>query len=1099
MKKTSITKVTRPKLSGISPRKRLFKVLDSGREKPVIWVSGPAGSGKTTLVANYLDERKLPCLWYQVDAGDADIATFIYYLGQATQKAAPRYRKPLPLLTPEYLPGLPVFTQRFFEQLYARLKPPFAIVFDNYQEAPEQSPLHELVNIGLSLIPEGIQVFVLSRADPPSAIMRLSANSMMHAVGWDELRFTPEEAKGLVRLKVKQKLTQAAIEELYGKTDGWAAGLVLLLEGAGMPTLGPKAAGSGLQPEVFNYFAGEVLSKLDSETRDFLLMTSFLPTMTERMAEKMTDQDHAGRTLAGLNRNHFFTEKHQTTEPSYQYHALFREFLLMRLKESLNPEGLLRVQNRAAAILEEAGQVEDAAAIYGEAQNWEKYIPLILGHAQALVMQGRSATLSGWLAAVPKEIQETIPWLQYWTGACMLAINPVESQNYFEHAFEGFKKSDDLPGQFLAWSGIADSIFFAGYDYALLDPWFDVFDELLQRHPNFPSQEIEVLVSNSLFGALLYRRPEQAKLAFWEQRLNGLLPTVVDDRLRISLGSFLLNYYMWIGDAAKASQLMDTLRSAVRAHDVSPLAVLLLNNIEAVYCWHTAADFEGCHEIVAQGLKTAELTGVHLCDNLLLSQGCYGALSSGDLPAATDLLGRMKTMLGSARRFDVSHYHFLARWEAVFRDDLAGALEHAQASLSLTESIGIPFPQALSHIALAQVFIIQRNYPEASPHIVSARHINQYIKSKFLEVMCLLLEAWLALEQDDEMECRSSLQAAFTLWKKQGFLNFPWWMPRIMACLCAKALEAGIEVEFVKGIIRKRGLLPPDIAAESNPQSAIRNLQLDNWPWPLKVRMLGRFELVKDGEPIKFTGKVQQKPLALLKALVAFGGKDVPEEQLTDALWPDADGDLAHRSFEMAVHRLRKLIGNDKVIQLQERRLSLDTDLCWVDVWAFDKAAESSPDKDIRGQAASGVRSEEVHNDKSAIRDPQSEINPEIIEKSLSLYKGHFLPSDTAHAWVLSYRERLRSKLSRLIVKLGTSLEQARQWENAAEVFRKGLEADGHAEEYYQHLMVCHQQLGQRAEAISVYNRCRSFLSTTLGIAPSSRTEDLYQAIKNDQ
>ncbi len=139
---------------------------------------------------------------------DADLATFFYYLGRAAQKAAPRYRKPLPPLTPEYLPGIATFTQRFFENIYARLKPPFAIVFDNYQETPEQSPLHDIMNIGLSLIPEGTRVFLLSRNDPPPAFMRLHANSAMHVVGWNELRFTREEAKGMVRLKTNQKLTE---------------------------------------------------------------------------------------------------------------------------------------------------------------------------------------------------------------------------------------------------------------------------------------------------------------------------------------------------------------------------------------------------------------------------------------------------------------------------------------------------------------------------------------------------------------------------------------------------------------------------------------------------------------------------------------------------------------------------------------------------------------------------------------------------------------------------------------------------------------------------------------------------------------------------
>ncbi len=39
-------------------------MLDKGRSVPVTWVSDPGGSGKTTLVASWLDARKLPCLWY---------------------------------------------------------------------------------------------------------------------------------------------------------------------------------------------------------------------------------------------------------------------------------------------------------------------------------------------------------------------------------------------------------------------------------------------------------------------------------------------------------------------------------------------------------------------------------------------------------------------------------------------------------------------------------------------------------------------------------------------------------------------------------------------------------------------------------------------------------------------------------------------------------------------------------------------------------------------------------------------------------------------------------------------------------------------------
>ena len=127
MKKVAIAKIRRPNAQGIIPRKRLYRILDGTKTQPICWVSGPAGSGKTSLIAGYLDARKLPCLWYQTDDRDADIAAFFYYLGLASQKAAPRYRKPLPFFTPEYLSGLSTFTRRFFENLYGRLNSPCAI------------------------------------------------------------------------------------------------------------------------------------------------------------------------------------------------------------------------------------------------------------------------------------------------------------------------------------------------------------------------------------------------------------------------------------------------------------------------------------------------------------------------------------------------------------------------------------------------------------------------------------------------------------------------------------------------------------------------------------------------------------------------------------------------------------------------------------------------------------------------------------------------------------------------------------------------------------------------------------------------------------
>src|SRR3970040_2735782 len=99
-KRAPLGKPARPSLTGILARKRLFALLDRGREGPAGWVSGPPGCGKTTLVASWLDQAGISELWYQLDDGDADVATFFYYLSAAAAELGDGKR--LALLAPAH-------------------------------------------------------------------------------------------------------------------------------------------------------------------------------------------------------------------------------------------------------------------------------------------------------------------------------------------------------------------------------------------------------------------------------------------------------------------------------------------------------------------------------------------------------------------------------------------------------------------------------------------------------------------------------------------------------------------------------------------------------------------------------------------------------------------------------------------------------------------------------------------------------------------------------------------------------------------------------------------------------------------------------------
>jgi hypothetical protein len=160
---------SRPRLFSALSRERLFALLDEQRAHPLIWVDGPPGASKTTLVASYLESRRLRALWYHVDGGDAD-PDVLLLPGPRRKPELPAKHKPLPLLTPEYLNDLTGFSRRFFRGSTRACPRPAVLVLDNYDEVLGEMAFHALLVDSAQEIPDGINVMIVSRSEPPACI-----------------------------------------------------------------------------------------------------------------------------------------------------------------------------------------------------------------------------------------------------------------------------------------------------------------------------------------------------------------------------------------------------------------------------------------------------------------------------------------------------------------------------------------------------------------------------------------------------------------------------------------------------------------------------------------------------------------------------------------------------------------------------------------------------------------------------------------------------------------------------------------------------------------------------------------------------------------
>ena len=537
-----LAKVRRPSAEGSEVRHRVFELLDDAHaRRPVIWVGAPAGAGKTTVATTWIEARGLPCLWYQVGEEDNDLATFFYYLGLALAEvevaAASKTsgpldaafvpagtRPPLPLFTSDNHPAWRTFSRLYFQELFDRLPRPSVLVFDNMDPAYSGGWLQALTE-GIELLPpDGVTVVLLSRGGVPPSLSRLIAQRRITIIAPDALRLDPEESKRLARGAVRHGLARIESQQLSSileVADGWAAGLVLLLELAQREHQFVAQLSSPSMHGLFDYFATQVFERVEPDTQRVLLETALLPSVTSAMAASVTGLEDVGRVLDTLRRQHLFTEFHPGASPSYTYHPAFRAFLIERLRSYESSATRQSIAERCARVLLDAGETAEAVRLLLAEGLPEQAVAPILACAESMREQGRTDTLAVWLAALPAPVLARHPWLLYWRAVTSLPTHPAEARRQLEQVLERFVELGDGEGAYTTWAELveADASLFSGL--MILSKRLETYDRLVTVFPSIPTEALADRVGLTRFNALGAAPLERRSLDQPQDRLGA--------------------------------------------------------------------------------------------------------------------------------------------------------------------------------------------------------------------------------------------------------------------------------------------------------------------------------------------------------------------------------------------------------------------------------------------------------------------------------------------------------------------------------------------------------------------------------------------------
>lgn len=370
-----------------------------------IFISAPAGYGKTTAIVQGVNQCMLPVAWYTIDHNDNENNNFWKYVILALSNIIPGLEKEFNeiLNANRAMPNHLIAAE--FMDILQNWNEEYVLVLDDFHCMVNSEVIDHLA-LFLRYLPPNLHVIIASRCESKLLSKRLNIADKFMQIKMQDLRFTKEEVLDYCNL-LEIKYEPHDIDNLLNGCEGWAAGLKMILASASEEReVGQLIYDSyEIRDQLADYFSQEVLGSLQENEVDFVLKTSILSTMTAPLCHAVTGCQDSIKMLSNLCKKNVLIEVIGADNEKFRYHHFFTAFLEGLLIERMG-DAINELYQAAADWYENNNEIDIAFAYLQKGSNYQLIIAFIERNSSTKLRNGALTCLIAWMDCLPEPLLE---------------------------------------------------------------------------------------------------------------------------------------------------------------------------------------------------------------------------------------------------------------------------------------------------------------------------------------------------------------------------------------------------------------------------------------------------------------------------------------------------------------------------------------------------------------------------------------------------------------------------------------------------------------------------------------------------------------------